>query len=347
MSSPQKGNFHLTSKQRFIIEYEISLGKTPKEVISTWDSALHGRNAPSLQTIYSIHRQILRKDGVEPKKSGPKKRSVLNSEKLAEVERTITENDSMTYEDLCSTVQLPLSTCYEAVKLIDFHQHNAKEEEVLTDAQKEQRLKFCSTFLRWNESCKMSVWLSDESLFSVDIISRYRQKGYFAKKNQNRKSPKKFREQSFTVWSAIRGDGSVLFEIMDGKQRSENYIQLLLNMFPKMDCSNSFLMQDGSGIHTSGNAIDWINFFWKDRWIGLKSSRLEFPPKSMDLTPMDFTFWSYIKRRIAAQNPETTEELKEIIGIEMGLISKDVIINTVSAKIMFKRVGNDVSKKCN
>ena len=129
------------------------------------------------------------------------------------------------------------------------------------------------------------------------------------------------------VWAAIRGDGKVLYEILEGKYNSETYVQLLLNRFQEMDMPNSFLMQDGAGLHTSDDAVDWINFLLGDKWIRLKSSRLEFPPNSMDLTPMDFSFWNYIKCRVSELNPETREKLIDSIHFVMTSVPPSVIIN--------------------
>ena len=72
-------------------------------------------------------------------------------------------------------------------------------------------------------------------------------------------------------------------------------------------------MQDGASLHTGDDAVTWLNQHWKNRWIGLKSKRLQWPPKSPDLMPMDFSFWSYLKRMVAEENPETTLKLREVI----------------------------------
>ena len=103
-----------------------------------------------------------------------------------------------------------------------------------------------------------------------------------------------------------------------------------------MDPTNSFLMQDGAGIHTSNDAIEWINFLWKDRWIGLKSERLEFPPYSMDLTPMDFSFWGNVKFLVAQKKPENTEELRSSIIDVMNNFEVDLII----------KMCQDVNERC-
>ena len=233
----------------------------------------------------------------------------------------------MTIRDLSSLVDIPVATTHCATNLLDYSCYDAIKVQELTDSQKEMRLKFCATYLRWNNECKRMIWWSDESLFSLNDLYKFKRTSYLAKENEYRICDKKFDKKKINVWVALRGDGKLIFRILDGIQLSENYIQLLYNVFQEMDFQNSFLMQDGAGIHTSDDAVDWINFLWKDRWIGLKSSRLEFPPHSMDLTPLDFSFWSYVKRKVAAANVQSVEGLREAICIEINRVPQEIIIN--------------------
>lgn len=327
MKATTKKNSQLTFQQRAVIEYKLKTGETPEKIIDTWDHEIHNRDPPSIQTIRFIKRQIEKGESVEPKKKGPKSRHILKKEKLIEIEKVIDQNDSNTYRDLSYRIELPLSTTYVAVKVLNYKQFNAIEEQILTEDQKLQRINFCTTFLHWNNSYKMLEWWSDESLFSVDDIVNFKQKSYFAQENEHRIIEKINNQKKVNIWAAICGDGKLIFEVLEGIQSSENYIQTLFNAFPFMDSKNSFLMQDGAGIHTSNDALDWINWLWKDRWIGLKSSRLQFPPYSPDLTPMDFSFWSLLKRNVARWDVCTTEELKVAIVKELNLLSKEMIIN--------------------
>ena len=57
----------------------------------------------------------------------------------------------------------------------------------LTDGQKNLRLEFCSTFLRWNDAHKMNVWWTDESIFCLETILKQHHQSYFSESNQNRK----------------------------------------------------------------------------------------------------------------------------------------------------------------
>jgi len=332
-------NEKLTNEQRSYIAYKLKKGKKPHEIIESWKPEIHQRSAPSLQTIYKIRRQLKKSNGICAKKSGPKKRHVLTEMKLEEIVKVIQENKYITIRNLSELVGLSKTTTENALKILKYKHFNARMEKFLTEGQKNQRVKFCTTFLKWNDNCKRMVWWSDESLFSVDNVNKHQKANYIALENEFEKLEKKLSRKTVTVWAGIRGDGKVIYRILRGNQSSEDYIQLLLNVFPEMESRKSFLMQDGASIHTSNDAIDWIEFLFKNRWIGLGSQRLEFPPYSYDLTPLDFSFWSYLKRKVAVWEVDTLDELVEVIDLEMKNIPESVVIN------MCKEV-SERCKKC-
>jgi len=326
MLQNEQQNYHLTDEQKHIIKFMLHNGNTPESIVEKWDENYHHRKAPSIRTIYDIQRKLKNCDNVETPKKGPKKRSVLTTEKLEEIDKMIEENPSITNESLGKIVKIPESTTRQGKKILKIKKYKAGKIQKLTNSQKEKRVSFCTSFLRWNHQYQMRIWWSDESTFKVEELHKYQQSNYYAKENKHFQNEKFFRKKSVNVWAAIRGDGKLIYDIIEGNQDSENYIQLLYNKFGEMDFSNSFFMQDGAGFHTSDDAIEWINFLWKDRWIGLKSERLQFPPYSMDLTPMDFAFWSHVKYLVSQKNPSTTKELRSSIEEILNNFDKNSII---------------------
>ena len=90
-------NQKLKLKHRYFIEYELKSRKTPQEIIDSWNTEIHGRKAPSIQSIYSIRRLLDSGKSVEPKKTGPRTKTVLTQEKLKQIEKQIERNDFIDY----------------------------------------------------------------------------------------------------------------------------------------------------------------------------------------------------------------------------------------------------------
>ena len=51
---------------------------------------------------------------------------------------------------------------------------------------------------------------------------------------------------------------------------------------------------------------------------------VEYPPRSPDLTPLDFFFWGYLKDKVFATKPATVAELREAIEHECAQIPKEL-----------------------
>jgi hypothetical protein len=327
MNPTFENSYHLINEHRYIIKYLLSRGLTPEKIILEWDPVYHKRAAPSEQAINSIQRQINNEEDVEIKKHGPKINTVLTDKKLIEIKECVSENKFITNDKLSKVIKIPKTTAIRGKKILKLRSFDALITESLTEEQKKTRVEFCQSFLRWNEKYQMRVWWSDESSFSLDITHTHKKKKYYSEKNEFEKIEKKNRVVSVNVWAAIRGDGKVIFRFVIGKQTMEKYIDMLSDVFEEMEPKTSFLMQDGASYHRGGDALDWIKKHWGDRWIGLGSPRLTWGPKSMDLTPMDFTFWNYVKNRIAELNPETRAQLKDCIEQIMNSIDPGIIIN--------------------
>ena len=75
-----------------------------------------------------------------------------------------------------------------------------------------------------------------------------------------------------------------------------------------MDVDDVYLQQDGATCHTSGESFDRL----RERFPGRVISR-KFPPRSCDLTPLDFFLWGYVKDKVYANAPQSIDELKEKI----------------------------------
>lgn len=86
----------------------------------------------------------------------------------------------------------------------------------------------------------------------------------------------------------------------------------LLEDVPLANRLHLTFQQDGHPAHTSLIARNILNRKFPERWIGLHGPR-EWPPRSPDLTPMDFFAWGYLKNKIYDTLPENPEELKNKI----------------------------------
>lgn len=84
-----------------------------------------------------------------------------------------------------------------------------------------------------------------------------------------------------------------------------------------------YFMLDGAPAHSSQIIRNWLNTNFPLKWIGPHSPLQEWPPRSPDLTPMDFYFWGKIKNKVYVNRPQNIDELKERIRDACQNISRE------------------------
>ncbi|GFV46139.1 uncharacterized protein TNCV_1256951 [Trichonephila clavipes] len=89
-------------------------------------------------------------------------------------------------------------------------------------------------------------------------------------------------------------------------------------------------MQDGATSHTANPVKAFlIQTFGEDRIVS-RHCRYPWPPRSPDLTPVDFWLWGYLKSRVYLSGPSSLSELKDAIRREVSSIHPDVLHSTVA-----------------
>ena len=94
-----------------------------------------------------------------------------------------------------------------------------------------------------------------------------------------------------------------------------NYIIFIRDIVPKMlenvplqVRQRLWFQHDGVPAHTDLDVREYLNEVYPNRWIG-RGGPVQRPPRSPDLTPMDFFIWGKMKSLVYETPIETPEEL--------------------------------------
>ena len=92
--------------------------------------------------------------------------------------------------------------------------------------------------------------------------------------------------------------------ILDDHMVGQNYLNFLQNELPKqlenvpLVTRNAMDFQhDGAASHYTRHVMQHLNDTFPNRWIG-RGSTINWPPRSPDLTPLDFCLWGWMKREV-------------------------------------------------
>ncbi|GFX83202.1 putative DD41D transposase [Trichonephila clavipes] len=127
--------------------------------------------------------------------------------------------------------------------------------------------------------------------------------------------------EKLTVWCALAGGiiGPYFFKNDEGHNVTVNgdrYRAMITNFFiPELnnhDVQELWFQQDGATCNTARAAIDLLKDTLGDRLIS-RFGPVNLPPRSCDLTPLDYFLWGYVKSLVYADNPQTLDHLEDNI----------------------------------
>ncbi|GFW86945.1 transposable element Tc3 transposase [Trichonephila clavipes] len=78
------------------------------------------------------------------------------------------------------------------------------------------------------------------------------------------------------------------------------------------DVQELWFQQHGATCHTARATIDLLKDTFGDRLIS-SFGPVNWPPRSCDLTPLDYFLWGYVKSLVYADKPQTLDHLEDNI----------------------------------
>ncbi|GFT39011.1 putative transposase [Trichonephila clavipes] len=127
--------------------------------------------------------------------------------------------------------------------------------------------------------------------------------------------------EKLTVWCALWADGIIgpFFKNDEGHNvtvSGDRYRAMITNFFiPELnnhDVQELWFQQDGATCRTARATIDLLKDTFRDRLIS-RFGPVNQPPRSYDLTPLDYFLWGYVKSLVYADKPQTLDHLEDNI----------------------------------
>ncbi|GFS75825.1 uncharacterized protein TNCV_4665021 [Trichonephila clavipes] len=128
--------------------------------------------------------------------------------------------------------------------------------------------------------------------------------------------------EKLTVWCALWAGGIIgpyFFKNDEGHNVTVNgdrYRAMITNFFiPELnnhDVQELWFQQDGATCHTARATIDLLKDTFGDRLIS-RFRPVNWPPRSCDLTPLDYFLWGNVKSLVYADKPQTLDHLEDNI----------------------------------
>lgn len=259
-------------------------------------------------------------------KSG-RKRAITTPEKALEVMESLERSPQKSTRRLANELGMSHMSVWKLLKSLDLKPYIPRVFHALHDGDEDRRVEFCETFLNMekdNDLLLDSVWWSDEATFKLNGNINRHNCVYWANSNPHIILQRDLNLPGVTVWCAMASEGIIGPYFFESTVTGEGYLELLEKYFwPKVKNNLFFyFQQDGAAPHYANIVRDWLGQKLPGRWIGRRGP-VEWPPRSPDLTPLDFFLWGVLKDMVYAEKPNTIDILKNTIKEKVQLINSD------------------------
>ncbi|GFW55735.1 transposable element Tcb1 transposase [Trichonephila clavipes] len=159
--------------------------------------------------------------------------------------------------------------------------------------------------------------------------------------------------EKLTVWCALWAGGIIgpyFFKNDEGHNVTVNgdrYRAMITNFFsPELnnhDVQELWFQQDGATCHIARATIDLLKDTFGDRLIS-RFGPVNWPPRSCDLTPLDYFLWGYVNSLVYAARPQTLDHLEDnirrvIADIRPQMLEK--VIENWTSRLDYIRASRD------
>ncbi|GFT08307.1 transposable element Tc3 transposase [Trichonephila clavipes] len=151
--------------------------------------------------------------------------------------------------------------------------------------------------------------------------------------------------EKLTVWCALWAggiNGPYFFKNDEGHNVTVNgdrYRAMITNFFiPELNnhyAQELWFQQDDATCHTARATIDLLKDTFGDRLIS-RFGPVNWPPRSCDLTPLDYFLWDYVKSLVYADKPQTLDHLEDNIHCVIADIWPQMMEKVIVAVICQK-----------
>lgn len=222
------------------------------------------------------------------------------------------------------------------LKKHNFRQYRYRKVQLLHIGDAERRIHFCNWYL---QKCavdrnffKKVIWTDEVHISSEGIFNRHNNL-FWANENPNLTVDRMIQGKfGFNVWCALYNCRILCYTLFDGNLTSDGYLHILEeNLVEEIANMNEvYFQQDGAPCHNARRVREFLNEHFRDNWLGTNGP-VRWPPRSPDLTPLDFFFWGFIKNSIYKVKSNNVNELRRRFQNSLRKVTRLHLYNTIKA----------------
>nr|CAI5870216.1 unnamed protein product [Callosobruchus analis] len=180
------------------------------------------------------------------------------------------------------------------------------------------------------------IW-SDEAQFKLNRTVNTHNCVYWCEENPHITIEKAVNLPGVNVWCGLSSRGFIGPFRFEGTVTGSNYLTMLADsIFPAIRAlygnDDFYFQQDGAPPHYHRDVRAYLDQNLSGQWIG-RRGKIEFPPRSPDLTPLDFFLWGTVKDEVYKRKPRNLDIFWNEIQAVCREISFDVLIRCTESVV--------------
>lgn len=250
--------------------------------------------------------------------------TILDAELEEQILNIITRDPTTSIRQISIRLGIPKTAVWRVLKKEGLHPYHYRRSYNLVAGDNVARSIFCMWFLREQRRCREflnHILWTDEATFTRAGFTNHRNAHIWAVENPHVMWPTTFQHQfSINVWAGIIDDLIIGPYILPNRLNQEIFLNFLQEIFPTLledvplaTRLNMWLQLDGAPAHFARPVRQFLNTHYP-QWIG-RGGTIAWPPRSPDLTPLDFYFWGYMKQKVYSVVIESREQLLQRINV--------------------------------
>lgn len=323
---------YFTNEERRVICFlKIDEGLSLRKIAQRFHQLFPHRPKPCPKGISKMYQKLRMTGSVFNRPKSGRPRTATDEANEVMVIASVYNKRQQSLKEIALETGNSITSVWKILKRHKFHPYGVKLTQELNEADFGKRLDFCESMEQKirDPNFLKNVCFSDESTFHLTGYVNRHNCRYWCEENPNEHvAAHTQRPLKRNVWAGILANEVIGPFFIDGNLDGPKYILLLhYQIVPALQASAArqnipwndvIFQQDGAPAHFARLVRDYLDLIFPNRWIG-RNGPMEWPPRSPDLTPLDFFLWGFLKDRVFRTTCETIQEMEDRI-IENCLI---------------------------
>jgi hypothetical protein len=275
-----------------------------------------------------------------------KKYNKSNENVVIDVLACVEANPNVSSRQIEQDIDVPRRTALNILQKNKYRPYKIHINQHLYPQDFEKRRSFCRWYIekcRDSEKFKHNVIWTDEVRITSDGLFNRHNNHHWSIENPYATTTR-LRQGRFGLnVSCFLVKDRVYYYIYDDNLTANRYIEVLENNLrnvfegiPENEHCDLWFQQDGAPAHNARIVRQYLSIRFPNRWIGTHGP-INWPPRSPDITPMDFFLMGFLKEDIYKQQNGSLEELRRNTENAFRKLSRIHVRNAI----------NSIERRCN